>query len=168
VREGRLYVGEAAGFQDCLFGFGMRYALLSGALAARAIAEAEDYDHLWQSAFGHQLSVGTRNRRLYSRFGNPGYEAMLRILASRNPVVVKLRQGRDARELLAHVYNRQIPRIYRIGALLAQAFARAAARRENSRRKQGRRLRLPGQVIQDAPFASPRGDSSTSEDADAL
>lgn len=30
VRHGMLYIGESAGFQDCLWGFGMRYALLSG------------------------------------------------------------------------------------------------------------------------------------------
>jgi len=37
VRKGRLlYTGEAAGFQDALFGFGLRYAMLSGHLAARA------------------------------------------------------------------------------------------------------------------------------------
>jgi flavin-dependent dehydrogenase len=122
IRDGRLYVGEAAGFQDCLFGFGMRYAMLSGALAARALAEGEDYDRLWRGAFGHQLSVGARNRRLYSRFGNPGYESMIRILASRNPVVDRLRRGRDAREFLAHVYGRRMPRIFAVGALLARAL----------------------------------------------
>lgn len=124
VRDGRLYVGEAAGFQDCLFGFGMRYAMVSGALAARALAEGEDYDRLWREAFGHQLLVGARNRRLYARFGNPGYEAMIRILASRNPVVAGLRRGRDAREFLTHVYARQMPRIFRVGALLERALPR--------------------------------------------
>jgi flavin-dependent dehydrogenase len=122
VQDGRLYVGEAAGFQDCLFGFGMRYAMLSGALAARALAEGADYDRLWQDAFGHQLAVGARNRRLYSLFGNAGYEAMIRILASRNPLVARLRRGRDAREFLAHVYARRMPRIFAIGALLARAL----------------------------------------------
>ncbi|MFV2031349.1 MAG: NAD(P)/FAD-dependent oxidoreductase, partial [Gammaproteobacteria bacterium] len=32
-----LYAGEAAGFQDALFGFGMRWAMLSGTQAARAL-----------------------------------------------------------------------------------------------------------------------------------
>ncbi|HSC70307.1 MAG TPA: NAD(P)-binding protein [Candidatus Methylomirabilis sp.] len=123
VRAGRLYVGEAAGFQDCLFGFGMRYAMLSGHLAARALAEGEDYDRLWREAFGHQLSVGNRNRRLYGLFGNPGYEAMIRILASRNPLVAALRRGGDVREFLSHVYTRRMPGIFRVGACLARMVA---------------------------------------------
>ncbi|MFI5340794.1 MAG: NAD(P)/FAD-dependent oxidoreductase [Candidatus Methylomirabilales bacterium] len=124
VQDGRLYVGEAAGFQDCLFAFGMRYAMLSGYLAARALAEGQDYDRSWRDAFEHQLSVGARNRRLYSLFGNPGYEAMIRILASKNPLVARLRRGRDARELLAHVYARRMPRIFQVGALLARVLPR--------------------------------------------
>jgi flavin-dependent dehydrogenase len=124
VQDGRLYVGEAAGFQDCLFGFGMRYAMLSGYLAARALAGGEDYDRLWRDAFGHQLLVGARNRRLYSLFGNLGYEAMIRILASKNPLVARLRRGRDAREFLIHVYARRMPRIFQVGALLARVLPR--------------------------------------------
>ncbi len=85
-------------------------------------AEGEDYDRLWRDAFGHQLAVGERNRRLYSLFGNPAYEAMIRILASRNPVVERLRRGRDARELLGHVYARRIPRIFQAGTLLARGI----------------------------------------------
>jgi len=38
-RSGRLYVGEAAGLQDPAWGFGLRYALESGALAARCLLE---------------------------------------------------------------------------------------------------------------------------------
>ena len=34
---GVLLAGEAAGFQDALWGFGIRYALLSGCLAARSL-----------------------------------------------------------------------------------------------------------------------------------
>lgn len=139
VQDGRLYVGEAAGFQDCLFGFGMRYAMLSGHLAARALAEKEDYDRLWRDAFGHQLAVGARNRRLYSLFGNAGYEAMIRVLASRNPVVARLRRGRDAREFLTHVYVRRMPRVFQVGALLARTVAR---------RRQKGFLRSTGTVIQ--------------------
>jgi flavin-dependent dehydrogenase len=141
VQDGRLYAGEAAGFQDCLFGFGMRYAMLSGRLAARALAGGEDYDRLWRDAFGHQLAVGARNRRLYSLFGNPGYEAMIRILASRNPVVARLRRGRDARGFLTHVYVRRMPRIFQVGALLARTVAR---------RRQKGHLRSTETVIQDS------------------
>lgn len=124
VRNGRLYVGEAAGFQDCLFGFGMRYAMLSGYLAARALAEGEDYDRLWREAFGHQLVVSEKNRRLYAALGGPGYEAMIYILASRHWLLARLRRGRDVREFLAHVYGMRMPRVFQIGAALWRIIAR--------------------------------------------
>jgi len=43
-RSGRLYVGEAAGLQDPAWGFGLRYALESGALAARCLLDDTDYE----------------------------------------------------------------------------------------------------------------------------
>lgn len=39
----KIIVGEAAGFQDANWGFGMRHAIESGYLAARAIIERQDY-----------------------------------------------------------------------------------------------------------------------------
>jgi flavin-dependent dehydrogenase len=123
VLDGRLYIGEAAGFQDHLFGFGMRYAMLSGSLAARALADGQDYDRLWREALGQLLSVGEKNRRLFATFGNPGYEAMIRILASRNRVVVRLRGGTDLREVLHRIYTMQITGILQLGAWLARSLA---------------------------------------------
>ncbi len=120
VKNGRLYVGEAAGFQDCLFGFGIRYAMLSGFLAARSLAEGEDYDRLCREAFGHRLTVGATNRRLYALLGNPGYETMVRILASTNPVVAWLRGAADMGEFLFRVYTERMPRIFQVGAWMAR------------------------------------------------
>jgi flavin-dependent dehydrogenase len=42
-RNRKVVVGEAAGFQDVTFGFGMRLAALSGHLAARCVVEGSDY-----------------------------------------------------------------------------------------------------------------------------
>lgn len=39
----RYYVGEAAGLQDCFWGFGIRYAITSGCLAAQALLGGADY-----------------------------------------------------------------------------------------------------------------------------
>lgn len=39
----KIYVGEAGGFQDFLWGYGMRYAFLSGYLAGQAIINKKDY-----------------------------------------------------------------------------------------------------------------------------
>src|SRR5204862_4155079 len=47
--NGARFVGEAAGFQDYLFGLGIRYALTSGYLAARSILESRSFDELWKS-----------------------------------------------------------------------------------------------------------------------
>lgn len=92
-----LYSGEAAGFQDALFGFGMRYALLSGHLAARAWMEGrpESYDSLWKSRFGGLLRLGMVNRYLYERLGNPGYSRLLR----------RIDRSVDAREFLRRWYT---------------------------------------------------------------
>jgi flavin-dependent dehydrogenase len=69
-----LYAGESAGFQDALAGFGMRYALLTGHLAARALlgGEPERYDALWRARFGAQLRASIVNRYLYAVLGEAG------------------------------------------------------------------------------------------------
>lgn len=83
VRKGELlYAGEAAGFQDALFGFGLRYAMLSGHLAARAwlAGRPETYDQLCRQRFSRQLKLAMVNRYLYASFGERGYVKLLRTL----------------------------------------------------------------------------------------
>jgi flavin-dependent dehydrogenase len=80
-KDGRLYVGEAAGFQDCLWGFGMRYAIASGHLAARSIVEGEDYDSLWKKELGRGLHASLINRHLFEWFGRWGFKRIPRGLA---------------------------------------------------------------------------------------
>ncbi len=80
ARHGKVLLGgEAAGFQDALWGFGMRYAMLSGHLAATAILRRSprEYDSLWQSRFGGQLRASIVNRFLYEKLGDSGYSALL-------------------------------------------------------------------------------------------
>ncbi len=67
-----LLVGEAAGFQDYLFGLGIRYALTSGYLAARSILENRDFDELWKHEFGAKQETSLVNRFLYETGGNAG------------------------------------------------------------------------------------------------
>jgi flavin-dependent dehydrogenase len=78
TRDGRRYTGEAAGFQDGLFGFGIRYAMTSGYLAARSIIESADYNQLWRTRFGHQLRTSVVNRFWYELFGHTGYDLLVR------------------------------------------------------------------------------------------
>ena len=60
-----LYVGEAAGLQDFLFGFGMRYAFASGYLAAQSVIYKKDYEKIADKHFGRQITAGVINRWLW-------------------------------------------------------------------------------------------------------
>lgn len=85
VRKGNLlYVGEAAGLQDALFGFGMRFALESGHLAARAWVEGQprSYDAACRRHFGRLLRASFVNRFVYERIGDRGHQRMLGRLTS--------------------------------------------------------------------------------------
>ncbi len=73
-----LLVGEAAGFQDYLFGLGIRYALTSGHLAARSIIEQRDFDELWKSELGAKQETSLVNRFLYETGGNAGLSMFVR------------------------------------------------------------------------------------------
>ena len=84
-RDGKLYLGEAAGFQDALLGFGMRYAILSGYLAACSLLEGQDYDALWQARFGDLLRISALNRLFFQTFGsNRLYRILLSRIAARS------------------------------------------------------------------------------------
>lgn len=76
--DGSRYVGEAAGFQDYLFGLGIRYALTSGYLAARSILESRDFDDLWHAEFGAKQETSLVNRFLYEMGGNAGLSMFVR------------------------------------------------------------------------------------------
>jgi flavin-dependent dehydrogenase len=72
VKNGARFVGEAAGFQDYLFGLGIRYALTTGNLAARSILENRDYNELWIAQLGRKQQTSLVNRFLYEAGGNTG------------------------------------------------------------------------------------------------
>jgi flavin-dependent dehydrogenase len=79
IRGSELVSGEAAGFQDALWGFGLRYAMISGHLAARARLEGRsaDYDRAWRARFAGHIKTSFVNRYFYERLGNAGYHAFL-------------------------------------------------------------------------------------------
>ena len=78
TRSGARYVGEAAGFQDYLFGLGIRYALTSGWLAAQSILEGRDFDELWTRELGPKQQTSLVNRFLYEAGGNRGLSLFVR------------------------------------------------------------------------------------------
>jgi flavin-dependent dehydrogenase len=91
-----LLAGEAAGFQDALWGFGLRYAMLSGHFAARALLSGQlsDYDALWRARFAGHITTSFVNRYFYERLGDIGYRAFLS----------RLGRATDARDWLRSHY----------------------------------------------------------------
>tara|TARA_R110002049_G_scaffold58143_15_gene158539 strand:+ start:949 stop:2076 length:1128 start_codon:yes stop_codon:yes gene_type:complete len=88
------HVGESAGFQDALFGFGLRYALISGHLAGRSVAQGGDYDQAWRSRLAGMNSASLCNRWLFERMGDWGRRWVLRRGVA----------GRDPRRILSRLY----------------------------------------------------------------
>lgn len=91
VQGGHPVVGEQAGFQDALAGFGMRYALRSGILAARSLLEGTDYARLWRRDLLPQLRSGVSSRFIFNNVGKRGRRWALRGL-SRSDTAAKLRR----------------------------------------------------------------------------
>ncbi len=106
------YVGEAAGFQDCLAGFGMAYAAKSGFLAAASIVGSDDYDRRWRADLLKTMKVSRINRLLFERLANNGYEKLVKLLNSGNSAVLKILGGDDLRNILHKVYNHSLPSFF--------------------------------------------------------
>ncbi len=85
-------VGEQAGFQDTLWGFGMRLAISSGVLAAQSLLTGENYDTLWKRDLKPQMETSVINRALFSLSGSRGYSWFLGRLVSRKHLRKTLRE----------------------------------------------------------------------------
>ena len=81
----KIYIGESAGFQDYLWGFGLRYAVLSGYLAAMSIIRDLDYDFLWKKEIKPMLETSLVNRYLIEKFGDFGYRYLAKKFAEGDP-----------------------------------------------------------------------------------
>ncbi len=92
---GHLVVGEQAGFQDALAGFGIRYAVRSGVLAARSLLEGSDYARLWRRDLLPALRTGVSNRLVFTSIGERGWRWMFAHRLSRG----------DARGTLRRLYQ---------------------------------------------------------------
>ena len=78
VHEGRYYVGEAGGLQDFMWGFGMRYAITSGVLAAKAVLKESDYEAEVRRRLLPLVRASAINRFLMNRVGNRGFKMVAR------------------------------------------------------------------------------------------
>jgi flavin-dependent dehydrogenase len=94
-KDNRLYVGEAAGIQDFMWGFGIRNALTSGYLAAKSIIENEDYEKIARAFFKNRLKASVVNRYLWIKNGERDYTWLLN----------KLERQKDVLKLLRSFYN---------------------------------------------------------------
>ena len=70
--DNKLLTGEAAGMQDLLWGFGMRYALVSGFFAAKSIIEGKSYKKLIKKRFSDYLKASVINRYYAEKFNEYG------------------------------------------------------------------------------------------------
>lgn len=113
-----LYAGEAAGLQDALWGFGMRYALVSGHMAGQALLNERpgQYERSFRQRFTGFLQTSVVNRYFYERMGDRGYARLLHGLARAN----------DAREWLRGFYA---PRLWKTLWFPVARIAVDAARR---------------------------------------
>lgn len=87
--------GEQAGFQDGLWGFGMRMSIASGVLAAHSLIDGSDYDAAWKQELAPLMRTSVVNRAIFGYMGNRGYRWFLNYLY-RQP---------DARDFLCRQYN---------------------------------------------------------------
>jgi flavin-dependent dehydrogenase len=88
MRGASRVVGEAAGLQDFLWGFGIRLAIRSGVLAARAVLESRDYARDAERAFRDVLRSGLVNRMLWDMGRHGDYRAIMSLLRLRGPYPV--------------------------------------------------------------------------------
>jgi flavin-dependent dehydrogenase len=87
-----LLVGEAAGFQDALWGFGLRYAMLSGYLASKSILTGTSYFQLCKEEIRPMMETSLANRWLFAHLGNYGYDKVLKVVSRRKDVIGTLQK----------------------------------------------------------------------------
>ncbi len=78
--------GEAAGLQDAVGGFGIRYAIASGSLAAKSLLEGTDYVASLRAEFRDDIDIGLRGRAWLDRATNADFDGLLQKLGPEGEV----------------------------------------------------------------------------------
>jgi flavin-dependent dehydrogenase len=107
-----LIVGEAGGFQDFLWGFGIRHALHTGHLAARALDEGIDYEQVVTREIRPFVRSSLLNRAFYDLAGNRTYRILIRYFATRPNLRKRLRAFYRG-PILERVFRPFVERRYR-------------------------------------------------------
>jgi flavin-dependent dehydrogenase len=114
-KDERICVGESGGLQDYLWGFGMRYAFVSGYLAARSLIDGTDYDSLWKRDLRPMMETSLVNRYLYEKFGQGAYKYISKKVSGGNPCNFLRRQYNPSllKQLLLPVAMRNYKKRFR-------------------------------------------------------
>ncbi len=91
MQGGHPVIGEQAGFQDALAGFGLRYAFRSAALAARSFIEGVEYTRLWRAELLPLVRASITNRYIFDVVGDRGRRWMIEHRLSKGDTRVRLR-----------------------------------------------------------------------------
>src|SRR5207245_9439757 len=77
AQAGVLRAGEASGIQDAVGGFGIRYAVGSGALAAKSLLTGSDYATMLREEFRDDFEVAMKSRAWLERATDEDYDRFL-------------------------------------------------------------------------------------------
>lgn len=80
----KLFIGEAGGYQDYLWGFGMRIAATTGYLAAKSILNRENYYQLIEKGVLPRMMTSIFNRFWFTMLGNSSYKLFIKSFQSTN------------------------------------------------------------------------------------
>lgn len=69
LKDNKKFIGEAGGFLDFLFGYGMRYALITGELAAKSIIYKQNFGDLCEKELSGLIKTSISNRFFYTFLG---------------------------------------------------------------------------------------------------
>ena len=90
--SGRIYIGEAGGFQDYLFGFGIQYAVASASLATESIFKDKSFGSIYRDRIKAHMSVSSRNRKFYERLNDNQLYLITKILSKSSDPISLLRK----------------------------------------------------------------------------
>ena len=109
--NGRFFIGEAGGFQDFLFGFGMNSAIYSAYNAVKAITQSENFENSINKKMIPYMKASLVNRFLYEKLDeNKKYKICQLLSKSKNPLnIIKKRSIYSLKKkLIFKLFNKKI------------------------------------------------------------
>jgi flavin-dependent dehydrogenase len=98
--KNRYYVGESAGLQDATAGFGIRYAIISGYLAAQSIITNKDYDNLLLNYFKSQLEFERNRKKNFKNLTNKEIDKIFKLVNQKNGYELTLEEYKELRGVI--------------------------------------------------------------------